>query len=170
MLNVYLGNGWNDREDVVLGTAIYFNSVYTDEWMEDSFTKEMVLDVDKTEIYGPNLAISPILGGIPITGISGGVKTLILINNDPTHIYNASQCGDNCAKWLLEIGKRKDVTIRLGHIMNFDEDKQTDEHIFGIRIVNNYIMIRESKGYLYLILFTIGTLKTEYIAVNFQKC
>ena len=32
------------------------------------------------------------------------------------------------------------------------------------------IMIRESKGYLYLILFTIGTLKTEYIAVNFQKC
>ena len=54
--------------------------------------------------------------------------------------------------------------------MNFDEDKQTDEHIFGIRIVNNYIMIRESKGYLYLILFTIGTLKTEYIAVNFQEC
>ena len=31
-------------------------------------------------------------------------------------------------------------------------------------------MIRESKGYLYFILFMIGTLKTEYIAVNFQKC
>ena len=147
MLNVYLGNGWNDREDVVLSTAIYFNSVYTDEWMEDPFTKEMVLDVDKTEIYGPNLAISPILGGIPITGISGGVKTLILINNDPTHIYNASQCGDNCAKWLLEIGKRKDVTIRLGHIMNFDEDKQTDEHVFDIRIVNNNIIVHNQKEF-----------------------
>jgi len=37
-------------------------------------------------------------------------------------------------------------------------------------LVACYDMIRESKGYLYLILFTIGTLKTEYIAVNFQKC
>lgn len=32
------------------------------------------------------------------------------------------------------------------------------------------IMIRESKGYLYFILLAIGTLKTEYVAVNFQKC
>lgn len=149
MLNVYLGDGWNDREDVVLNTAIYFNSVYTDEWMEDPFTKKMVLDVDETEIYGPNLAISPILGGIPVTGISGGVKTLILINNDNTHIYNASQCGDNCAKWLLEIGRKKDVTVRLGHIMNFDEDAQTDEHIFDIRIVNTDTIVHNQKEFIY---------------------
>ena len=31
------------------------------------------------------------------------------------------------------------------------------------------IMIRQPKGYLYFILFTVGTLKTEYIAVNFSK-
>lgn len=34
----------------------------------------------------------------------------------------------------------------------------------------DYHMIRESKGYLYFILLAIGTLKTEYVAVNFQKC
>lgn len=90
-----------------MATATYFNNVYEAEWIEDPFTKDMVLDIDETEIVNTNMAISPILGGIPITDLSGGVKTLILINNDPTHIYNASQCGDNCAKWLLEIGKTK---------------------------------------------------------------
>ena len=35
---------------------------------------------------------------------------------------------------------------------------------------DDYIcMIKQSKGDLYFILFTMGTLKTEYIAVNFRK-
>ena len=37
-------------------------------------------------------------------------------------IFNASACGNNCAKWILEIGKRKDLTINLRHIMNFGKE------------------------------------------------
>ena len=38
-------------------------------------------------------------------------------------VFNASACGDNCAKWILEIAKHKDLTINLRHIMDFgDED------------------------------------------------
>ncbi|ADU24208.1 hypothetical protein Rumal_3774 (plasmid) [Ruminococcus albus 7 = DSM 20455] len=36
-------------------------------------------------------------------------------------IFNASACGDNCAEWLLEIGKKKDITVNLRHIMDFGE-------------------------------------------------
>jgi hypothetical protein len=34
-------------------------------------------------------------------------------------IFNASVCGDNCAKWIVEIGKQKDLTINLHHVMDF---------------------------------------------------
>jgi hypothetical protein len=36
-------------------------------------------------------------------------------------IFNASACGDNCAKWIVEIGKKKDLTINLHHVMDFSE-------------------------------------------------
>ena len=62
--------------------------------------------------------------------LSGGVKTLILINNDSDHIFNASACGDNCAKWLLKIGEKKDITIRLGYLMDFGEGS------FDIKVLN----------------------------------
>jgi hypothetical protein len=48
----------------------------------------------------------------------------------PEHVYNASACGDNCAAWLLRIGKEKDVLVRLGHQMRFTEEP------FDIRIEN----------------------------------
>ena len=148
MLNIYLGDGWNDREDVIMATAVYFNNIYEDDWIEDPFTKKRVLDIDETEIVNTNMAISPVLGGIPITDLSGGVKTLILINNDPTHIYNASQCGDNCAKWLLEIGRAKDITVRLGYIMEFDEDVHTEgKHVFDIRIVNTDTVVHNQREF-----------------------
>ncbi|KIR01672.1 hypothetical protein P261_00486 [Lachnospiraceae bacterium TWA4] len=54
--------------------------------------------------------------------MSGGVKTLILMKYDDTgNVFNASACGDNCAKWILEIAREKDLTINLNHIMNFGD-------------------------------------------------
>ena len=35
------------------------------------------------------------------------------------NIFNASVCGDNCAKWILKISEEKDLTINLRHIMDF---------------------------------------------------
>ena len=53
--------------------------------------------------------------------LSGGVKTLLLIKNCPDEVFNASTCGDNCARFILELAKAKDVTINLRHIMDFDK-------------------------------------------------
>ena len=38
---------------------------------------------------------------------------------DNEHIVNASYCGDNCAQWILRIAEKKDLTIRLGYLMDF---------------------------------------------------
>ena len=34
-------------------------------------------------------------------------------------IFNASACGDNCAKWIAELGRMSDLTINLHHVMDF---------------------------------------------------
>ena len=85
----------------------YFNSLYEDEWFNDAFVKEMVLDVDKTEIISPNLAVSPVLGAIPPTQISGGVKSLIMMWKCDDYIADAEAMGENCGKWIVEIANRK---------------------------------------------------------------
>ena len=91
----------------------------------------MIKDVDKSDVIGPKVIDSPFLGSIPVERLSGGVKTLILMNKDTEHIFNASACGDNCAKWILKLGENQDVTINLNHIMEFDRDN------FEIAIINN---------------------------------
>ena len=92
--------------------------------------KQIIRDVDKAVVEGPHMIESPVLGPISPKELSGGVKTLILIYKDRSHVFNASNCGDNCAKWLLQIAKDEDVTINLRHIMDFGADE------FAIEIVN----------------------------------
>lgn len=36
------------------------------------------------------------------------MKTLILVKFEKDKIFNASTCGDNCAKWLLKIAETED--------------------------------------------------------------
>ncbi|MCD8119481.1 MAG: DUF4869 domain-containing protein [Lachnospiraceae bacterium] len=115
MLYIFYG----DRENVINHSAIYFNNTYEDEWLEDDFVKEMIRAVDRSEVVSPHLIESPVLGPIGPRNLSGGVKTLILMYEDNEHIFNATNCGNNCAKWILEIARRKDLTICLQHNMDF---------------------------------------------------
>lgn len=134
MLSIYLGQ----MEEAIYYPPAYFNNTYDDEWITDPLTVEMIKDVDKSEVIGPHLIESPVLGPISVKVISGGVKTLILMAfDDSGRIFNASACGNNCAKWILEIGKRKDLTINLRHIMNFGKEP------FEIKILNNGEMVHD---------------------------
>ena len=118
-------------EDAIYDPTTFFKNTVQDEWITDSLSVEMILDVDKSKVVGPHVIDSPVLGGIPPERLSGGVQTLILINNVPDKVFNASGCGDNCAKWLLKIALNKDITINLRHLMHFGDGK------FKIHILNN---------------------------------
>lgn len=128
MLNIIYGD--LEKDNYIFDPDTYFNHQSEDGWMDDDLTKEMVRDIDRSEIVSPHLVQSPFLGPIPPEKLSGGVKTLILVANDPEHIFNVSACGDNCAKWLLKIAETRDITVRLGYLMNFGNDP------FSIHIVN----------------------------------
>lgn len=117
MLKIFYG----DMPDAVYNTAAYFKYDYEEEWITDPFVKEMILDVDKSKVIDGGVIDSPILGKISPLGLSGGVKTLILVKFNTEKIFNVSTCGDNCAKWLLEIAKYEDRTVNLHHLMDFGE-------------------------------------------------
>lgn len=127
MLKIFFGN----KEEAIYNTSVYFKNTYIDEWITDSFSAEMIKDVDKSAVVGPHLIESPVLGPITPKELSGGVKTLILIYKDREHLFNASNCGDNCAKWLLKMSENEDRTINLRHLMDFGSGR------FEIEVLNN---------------------------------
>lgn len=128
MLRIYYGD--LENENYIFNPDAYFNNSYEDEWIVNPMSRQMIADIDGSEVVGPRLINSPFLGAIPAERLSGGVKTLILMNFDREHIFNASACGDNCASWILKISEKKELTIRLGYLMNFGEAE------FEIEIVN----------------------------------
>lgn len=131
MLSVYYG----DMPEAIYNPALFFKNSYSDDWITDELSKEMIRDVDKSEVIGPRIIDSPVLGGITPRELSGGVKTLICIYKRPDRVFNASACGDNCAKWLLEIGERQDITINLRHLMDFGEN------VFSVKVLNTDQMV-----------------------------
>lgn len=131
MLKVWYG----DIEDVIYNTSVYFKFNYEPEWLNDPDVISMINDVDHSTVLGSGAIDSPVLGIIAPTTLSGGVKTLILIDKVPGKIFNASNCGDNCAEWLLRIGAKKDVIVNLRHIMDFGDGE------FEILIMNTNTLV-----------------------------
>ena len=127
MLNVYLGK----MDEAVYYPPVYFDNRYEDEWIIDKRSIEIIRDVDKSDVVSAHLIESPVLGPISPKELSGGVKTILLMLFDETgRIFNASACGDNCAKWILKIAESKNLTINLRHIMEFGDDE------FEMKILN----------------------------------
>ena len=127
MLRVYFG----EKENAIYNTSVYFKHAYKDSWITEEFTRNIVADIDKSEVVGENSIISPILGNISPLQLSGGVKALILMKHNPGKIFNASNCGDNCAKWILKLAEDQNFTINLYHVMDFGKGS------FEIRILND---------------------------------
>ena len=127
MLNVYFG----DMPGAIFNTAVYFKNTYRDSWITNPLSVQMIKDVDKSDVVSESVIESPVLGSVTPLALSGGVKTLMLVKFDREHVFNASTCGDNCAKWLLKIAENRKVVINLHHVMDFGKGP------FKIKVLNN---------------------------------
>lgn len=136
MLKIWYYGGVEYMKDA----PAYFDNVYEDEWIEDEFVKAMIADVDHSEVVSAHVIESPVFGAITPKEISGGVKVLILMLKDDSFVYNMSNCGNNCAKWILKIAEKKDLTVYLQHIMRFDGE-------FEIQIMNTGRIVRNREEY-----------------------
>ena len=136
MLTIHLG----ETEDMQYGPS-WFKYNYRPEWLKDPFVQEMIRDVDDSEYIDGLVINSPVLGPIPPERLSGGVKTLIMIYKRPDLVFDATSCGQNCAKWLGKIGEREDVRVVLEYLMDFEEP-------FEIMVENEARMINSRRDYL----------------------
>ena len=116
--------------DVIFNTSLYFKNMYDRNWLACEDVQQMIWDIDRSKVLSSGAIDSPVMGVIPPTSLSGGVKTLILIDKMPDMLFNASNCGDNCAKWLLKMAEDRDIRINRRRIMDFGDDP------FQIRVEN----------------------------------
>lgn len=124
MLNIYFG----DMDEAYYGPS-WFKFNYDPAWFEDPFVEEMMEDIDKSFYRGGDLIESSVLGPIPPERLSGGLMTLISIYKNPDLIFDATSCGENCAKWLYQIGQKEDVTAELNYLMEFPDTDHLKIHI-----------------------------------------
>ena len=123
MLKIFFG----EMDNEVYNPPAYFLNQYEPDWIVTDLSKEMILDVDRSVVVEPRIIDSPVLGPITPRELSGGVKTLILMAYDDSgKVFNATACGDNCAKWIQKISQDKDLTITLHHIMHFEGEMKAE--------------------------------------------
>ena len=129
MLNIFYGN----MENAIYNTSTFFDNTYLDDWLKDPVSVRIIREIDKGNVISPQLIITKSLGPIPVTKLSGGTKTLLLLRNKPELVYNCSTCGDNCAKWILRIAglHKGDLVINLHHMLDFGVGE------FEAKVLNN---------------------------------
>lgn len=117
MLSIYFGY---DTE-ALLSIDKYFNNTYDEEWFDDPYVKEMVSDIDHSEVLDKYCIQSPVLGQIAPERLSGGVKALICMYELDDFYVDLIVCGKNCEKWIAEIAQKKDVKASLsGYDLDFE--------------------------------------------------
>lgn len=126
MLKIYFGK----HKDEIYNTEIYYENQYDKNWVMDEFARRVIRDIDASEVVAPDVIQNDIFGTFGSTDLSAGVKTLLLIRNLPNKIFNISNCGDNCAKYLLELAQDRDITVTLHHAMNFGDS-------FSVKVIND---------------------------------
>ena len=60
MLKIYLG----EMKGAIYHPPTYFDNCYEDEWLTTPLAKEMIRDVDRSEVISAHLIDSPVLGPI----------------------------------------------------------------------------------------------------------
>ena len=138
MLTIHFG----EMENTEYGPS-WFKYNYKPEWLKDDFVQWMIKEVDNSTYIDGLVIASPVLGPIPPERLSGGLKTLIMIYEKPELIFDATSCGQNCAGCLLEIGKRREATVKLEYLMTFDEYEP-----FEIRVDNENRIIKYADDYI----------------------
>ncbi len=117
MLKVFFGYD----KDAIRGIDTWFNHIYSPEWFDDEDVKQIVKDIDKSDVLSPYVVVSPVLGSIPVTQISGGAKTLIALLKMDESLIDLITIGPNCQEWLSKIAAKKDIEVTLsGYDIDFE--------------------------------------------------
>ena len=126
MLRIFFGS----HKEEIYNTEMFYENQYDPDWIMDDFGKKVIKDIDDSEVISPDVIRNGIFGSFASTELSAGVKTLLLIRHFPRKIFNISNCGNNCSKYILELAKDRDITVTLHHAMDFGRE-------FEVKVIND---------------------------------
>lgn len=69
MLSIFFG----PMPEAIYDTAVYFKNTYSERWITAPLAVEMIRDVDRFKVIGPQIIESPVLGMITPLQLSGSV-------------------------------------------------------------------------------------------------
>ena len=119
MLYIHFGHLGQKKEVVHLD--MYFDNLLQRDThlVDNDFARKVLLDVEGTKVISNYVIETKYIGIVSSEKISGGVKALLLMKACPDIVINASRCGDNCAKWIQQIGREQDLTVTMYAQMEF---------------------------------------------------
>lgn len=110
-------------------SALFPAGGYFDNWVDenvvfDDFSRRAIKGVDLSDVMDDGRILSPVLGGIVPSQLSGGVKSLMVLKFTDK-VVNLDSMGDNCFPYLAELGKVKDIVVSTDrHRMLFENGVQ----------------------------------------------
>ena len=139
MLNVYFRFYYTPELDYVDKPDDDFFALFTKDWLNDSFAKTVIKDIDKTEITSELLLYHPKWKYYPPQDLATGTKALLILHNTAYKV-NGDRMGPNCVPYLEQIAAEKDITISLTYQMPLTT--------FPIRCVNDGSIINSYLEYI----------------------
>lgn len=138
MLHLYIG----DKKEYYLSGDKVFDYKFDKSKLMEDFSKEVIRTIDKSEVVSEHLIISPVLGAIPPSYLSGGSKTLIMLMYADFKFYIEAM-GDNCFPLLKRICDKKEIymcSTCYRPLFEYGFDK--------VHILNEDKIVTNSKDYL----------------------
>lgn len=122
----------------------WFDSYYKKDWLNTDFSKTVIRSIDKSDHIKDNLIESPVLGAIPPTELSSGCKTVLMMRYfdiEKEYVWWGGSCGQNCAEWIYEVSKEKNITLLLPWLMRFNKVEP-----FNIIILKTGVMYNDDES------------------------
>ncbi|MCM1221736.1 MAG: DUF4869 domain-containing protein [Lachnospiraceae bacterium] len=97
---LHMGEFDSSPEEVYVDSA--FRRIHKGFWLTSDYGRKVIKEIDKSEVLGEHVILSPILGSIAPEWLSGGAKTLIAAYFNKDKVYPLENLGDNCMQMLYE--------------------------------------------------------------------
>ena len=55
---------YGEMPEAIYDPVKFFKNTYSDEWITDELSVQIILDIDKSKVLGPRVIDSPVLGAI----------------------------------------------------------------------------------------------------------
>ena len=112
MLNLIFQTGKaKDKSKVCVDSRDFFSLHKKKEWFEDHFVRRIIREVDHAEVIRGFVLENDEGEAIPPEYLSTGAKTAICVYEFADMIFNATQMGDNAFKFVIELSRKRDITI-----------------------------------------------------------